>query len=585
MRNNKKYIKEEPKDRKITVPGIQNDVDTTADSVGRAEFLLKQVKGRLSSLGFDVDDLEKQKTIQQLMAAPFGFTFSLVWPEKNEWGEKGPVTNINGKEIKGNIDTRAKVVNPNKDGGLIIETKEPSLQIYFFDEKELNRTLGGGEGKLPPGKKGENFRRLLEEGVTYKVKINQPILRDTDVEGDKSEVDKEVTDDKNSETDISVPKEIASGKNRNEIFRFLLNRFGGYKGKIVYGDGFKTPEEVKEYNRLQRAVKAGKEDKSKLKEFRDKSSRSPYSIMIANLRKSYPSTFMKKLSKAFPEFNIKYTKESFNESLTSQPLLEEDNPDKYKRWSLVFSNKVIGKDNIDELDKNIQKFMAAVKKWFAIPVIGSDGKKRSYNISYDEDKVNDYWNKFYGTKKESKISLYNILSEMIKEDSEEKSVKPDYILLKIMNGGLETIDEDEEVVADRKAGKTKSRFETDALIISNIGKFIKNGNLEGVPNKEQKILPGAGNKVIPGLEDKHLMCDIIKLSGEGGTISNDSEIKIKTKDGSDIEGLDELNRTINEVIKSGKMSYDTNFKGEHIVLKYPSKTPLSDRINVVWSQS
>ena len=149
------------------------------------------------------------------MAAPFGFTFSLVWPEKNEWGEKGPVTNINGKEIKGRIDTRAKVVNPNKDGGLIIETKEPSLQIYFFDEKELNRTLGGGEGKLPPGKKGENFRRLLEEGVTYKVKINQPILRDTDVEDDKSEVgdeegvDKEVNnnvDDENNVEILNIPK-------------------------------------------------------------------------------------------------------------------------------------------------------------------------------------------------------------------------------------------------------------------------------------------------------------------------------------------------------------------------------------------
>ena len=154
-----------------------------------------------------------------------------------------------------------------------------------------------------------------------------------------------------------------------------------------------------------------------------------------------------------------------------------------------------------------------------------------------------------------------------------------------MDGGLETIDEDEEVVTDRKEGKTKSRFETDALIISNIGRYIKNDNLEGVQNKEEEVLPGAGNKVIPSLEDKHLICDIIKLSGEGGKISSDSEIKIKTKDGSDIDGLDELNRDINQVIKSGQMGYKSDISGRDIVLTYPSRTRLSDRINVVWSQS
>lgn len=226
------------------------------------------------------------------------------------------------------------------------------------------------------------------------------------------------------ENDISVPEEIASGKNRNEIFRFLLNRFGGYNGKIVYGDGFKTLEQSREYNKLQRAVQSGKEDKSKLKDFREQAGRDVYSMMISNLRKSYPKNFMEKLSKAFPEFNIKYTKESLEESFKTN-LLEEENSDKYKRWSLVFPNKVIGKKHVDVLDKNIKEFMAAVKKWFAVPVkIGK--KSHSYNISYDKDKVNDYWNKFYGTKKESKISLFNVLNEitggiLLEEDKKGKA--------------------------------------------------------------------------------------------------------------------------------------------------------------------
>ena len=278
---------------KQKVPGL--DTDDTGASAGRADFLLKNIKKRLQRLGFELDDLDKQKTIEQLLAGPFGFTFSLFWPEKNEWGEKGKITNIDGiGEIDNPLSTRAKVKNPNANGGLILSLKA-GFDVYFFDEKELSRTLGGGGGKLPPGKKGENLRRMLEEGVTYKVKIDKNIIIE-----DGEELDTE-------EIDISVPEEITSGKNRNEIFRLLLNRFGGYKGNVVYGDGFKTPEESREYNRLQKAVKAGKEDKSKLKEFRDK--RDSYSMMISNLRKSYPTTFMSKLSKAFPEFSIKYTKE------------------------------------------------------------------------------------------------------------------------------------------------------------------------------------------------------------------------------------------------------------------------------------
>ena len=104
-----------------------------------------------------------------------------------------------------------------------------------------------------------------------------------------------------------------------------------------------------------------------------------------------------------------------------------------------------------------------------------------------------------------------------------------------MNGGLETIDEDEEVVADRKDGKTKSKFETDALIISDIGDNIQSDGSIQINNQKQEVLPGAGNKVIKDLEDKPLPCQIIKLNGKDGKISDDSEIEVKSKDGSDIE--------------------------------------------------
>lgn len=583
MKNNRKYIKEEPKGRKITVPGIQNDVDTTADSVGRAEFLLKQVKGRLSGLGFDVDDLEKQKTIQQLMAAPFGFTFSLVWPEKNEWGEKGPVTNINGKKIKSRIDTRAKVVNPNKDGGLIIETKEPSLQIYFFDEKELNRTLGGGEGKLPPGKKGENFRRLLEEGVTYKVKINQPILRDTDVEGDKSEVgdeedvDKEVNnnvDDENNVEILNISKPKLEQLNKElEKLKKVSNRLGSLKlSKFINNDTFLKTFIMNVLNTKTSNIKINGEPISvMIKKLKTNGLLEAPKSRNINQKTELPSGWENMVSTFFERLFVLYSKLHKCCKGTSKTYEEIK-----KLFNLIFLIIKQGQSNIKD-DQKIKK----LSKKLVLTVNNFISSLNKQNISFSNKKQNEDILR-------DNTKLINELFSLLKEEDEEGETNDSYsdvILLKIMNGGLETIDEDEEVVADRKEGKTKSKFETDALIISNIGKFIKNGNLEGVPNKEEKILPGAGNKVIPGLEDKHLMCDIIKLSGEGGTISNDSEIKIKTKDGSDIEGLDELNRTINEVIKSGKMSYDTNFKGEHIVLKYPSKTPLSDRINVVWSQS
>lgn len=539
------------------------DTDDMGAAAGRADFLLKSVKNRLKRLGFDIDDLDKQKTIQQLLAGPFGFTYTLFWPKKNEWGEKGLITSLEGikKELEKGNETRAKVKNPNANGGLVLTVKD-GFDIYFFDEAELNRTLGGGEGKLPPGKKGENFRRLLEEGVTYKVKIDKDIIiqgGDEDGEGEE-------------EKDVPIPEQIASGKNRNEIFRLLLKQFGGFNGNVVYGDGFKTEELEREYSKLQRAVKSGKEDKSKLKEFREQAGRDAYSMMISNLRKSYPTNFMQKLVKAFPEFNIKYTKESVEESVN--PIItEEENSDKYKRWSLLFSNKVIGNKNIDTLDKNIREFMAAVKKWFAVPV--KFGKKsQSYNISYDEDKVNAYWNNFYGTKKESKISLFNVLSEMIKE---EQGVEPDYVLLKIESGGLQTQDEGNEDVEDRKkSGTNKKGGFVDGILVKAGREFdTKTGEISGTFDLQPGYanLKGSGEKSATDKKSKARIS--IKYEGDkvtSGTI--------------DIENNpSNINKVINNVIKSGEMKIKKSLKdGEIIVLSYPSQTSVGERVNNTWQE-
>ena len=39
-------------------------------------------------------------------------------------------------------------------------------------------------------------------------------------------------------------------------------------------------------------------------------------------------------------------------------LLEEDNPDKNKRWNMVFPGSVIGGKTIETLDENVREFMA-----------------------------------------------------------------------------------------------------------------------------------------------------------------------------------------------------------------------------------
>jgi hypothetical protein len=543
---------------KVKVQGVDTEDPTVA--AGKADFLVKSVKGRLRSMALSVDDADKQKTIAQLKVAPFGFKFSLIWPKSNEWGEKDIVTlSINNKEISASrIETRAKVKSDNPE--LIIETKL-GLSIKFIDSKELNQTLGN-DFKLPPGEELENFRRLLQEGFTYKVKINTPII-----------VGGEGGDDTEG---VSIPEEIASGENRNEIFRLLLKNFGGYDGSVVYGDGFKNAEKAKEYGRLQRAVKNGKKDKKELAKFRKNSKRDSYSMLVSNLRKSFPNTFISKLSKAFPEFNIKSSRNDVDESLIGfdKILNEEENKDKYKRWDIVFPGKVVGSGTIDNLDKNIKEFMAAVKKWFAVPVVGNDGKKRSYGIDYDSKMVDKYWSQFYGDKKESTLKVYDILLEILKEEktiTPETENFPEYLLLRIESGGLVTADESSEEVEARVYGKNKGQF-IDAIIINAGREFDKGENkIKG----NFKVKPGFANSGGSFGNKQNKVTLNIKYSGD----------KIDKNSTIEIEGLDDINNMLTQVIKAGNMKIKKSEKdGDYIIIYYPSQIEIAKRINNTWIQ-
>jgi len=562
---------------KTKVPGL--DTDDAANIAGRGEFLIKQVKDNLRSLGFTISDLEKQKTIAQLMVAPFGFNFSLIWPKENEWGEKSYVTlSVDGNSIEGDrIKTRAKVKTPDANGKLVLSTKL-GPDIIFVDPQELIATLGSGEGKLPPGKKGENYKRLLEEGKTYKIQIDSDVI----VGGESGEDIPQETEIK----EVPIPEEISSGKNRNEIFRLLLKGFGKYDGSVVYGDGFKDIETARTYSKLQRDVKSGKEDKSKLKEFRDEIARDAYSMMVANLRKSFPNNFLKSLSKAFPEFNIQFTKQNVEENSSQQTLLEEDNPDKYKRWNIVFPIRIVGEKTIDNLDTNIREFMLAVKKWFAVPVSGPEGKKRSYTINYDEDKVNQYWSNFYNKKNESKLSLFNILNEMlIKEEqiiNSDTPKFPEYFLLKIENGGLETIDEDEESIETR-SGKSGSKEDKkvegfiDAIIVKTDNLF--DNKKKEFKGRDLEVKPGYANSSESATNKEGKINIDIKYEPSSGN-------KFKVVSGiMEIKGENKINLLLNEIIKSGKMMIKKSQKdSNYTIFYYPSQTELGKNINNTWDE-
>ena len=368
-------------------------------SIAQAMFSGDLAVANLQNMGVRVSDIDDQDTIDSYKALKtFPFSFSI---------NKSIAGFFNGesKDIQGkaSVDQRS---NAKKFIIYFTHKGEKGEVVYTinFSPKTLQKNLKGTAFDLP----------MLIKNEDYEVKISIGGEGDKEGEGQEGEGQEgegqegEGQEGEGQEGDVgpAIPPEIK--KNRNEIFRLLLKNYGKHDGAIVYGDGFKKIEEAREYAKLQRAVKKGDVDKSKLKEFRNKSSRDNYSMMIANLRKAYPTNFFKKLEKAFPEFNITYTKQ-----MDEGYLMEVDNADKYKRWKMVFGN-VISNDVIDTLDENIREFMLATKKWFAVP-IKYRGKVQSYKIDFNGDKVNDYWGKFYGTKKESVLSIGSILEDVLNE--------------------------------------------------------------------------------------------------------------------------------------------------------------------------
>jgi hypothetical protein len=362
---------------------------------------------------------------------------------------------VNGKPQ----DTyKFKVVKLDDGSGL----KDVKDNIIEFDGKQINVE----DKRMKQGKESPTIPQL-RTGRKYFIKWYSELTSEGG--GD--------TDDDGGE--VNVPEEVASGKNRNEIFRQLVNIYGGYKGAPVYGDGFLKAEESREYNKLQSASRKGKVDKSKVKEFRDGASRDKYSMMIANFRKAFPKNFMAKLEKAFPEFNIKYGKSELEESFV---LNEEENPDKYKRWGIVFPTGVVGNDVIDNLDKNIIKFMKAVKAYFAVP-IDYKGKKFSYSISYDEDKVKQYHNKFYGSKNENIVS--KILGLLLEEDTDTEKGN---INLELIFGDIDVknIKQGEERVDDSFSQSMSSIMKKGSASLNLVDLLISDDSLNKISEEVKK---------------------------------------------------------------------------------------------------
>ncbi len=463
------------------------------------------------------------------------------------------------KKIKsGNVEKeyyKFKVINVNGE--------KPTSDFLFFKADEININDKVTNEVSP--------RLILDKKYTIGLKLGD--VKPTEGSEGDQEDDKGGDDTK----EIPIPKEISSGKNRNEIFRLLLNTFGNYKGSVVYGDGFKSPEEAREYGKIQRAVKSGKEDKSKLKDFREKAGRDSYSMMISNLRKSYPKNFMSRLEKAFPEFNIQYSKESVDESTVKQSIMEEENNDKYKRWSIVFPGKVISDKVIDSLDKNIKDFMSTAQKWFAVPVkIG--GKTHGYKISYDKDKVNDYWKKFYGSKKESKLTLFNVLNEVVggtlkEEDKKEKAqLIFNRIFIKGMKKGQKN--QDSEINTDSiimgkgevQSGIRVESYNLDEKYINEIKEGAKKaGILDEDVNDIVELLSDLKNQTLQAKHDTEKV--MIKL---GKTkLGKNLYLNIPLKDnGKNVKSLDKL------------LGVGSEFKNCGFAIARPNAPFVKDGINI-----
>jgi len=414
------FGKNDPTKRRGT--DVSNREGGLAQAIAQAAFTGELAKADMVDIGLNPSDLKDQDTIDYYKSLKrFPFIFSINKPIEGYF-------NNESSSIEGfaSVDQRS-----NAKKFVIYFTDNNTKEVYRFNflPKSLQKNLMGTDFDLPMLIKNEDYDvRISLKDFSNDGGWGEPGTNDPEKEeekgpsGDSPEEEKGPSGDSPEEekgpsgeidpddSNPPVPPEIK--KNRNEIFRLLLKNYGKYNGDVVYGDGFLNKKEAAEYQKLLRKRKKGEIEKSEVEEFRRNSSRNKYSMMIANLRKSFPSNFLKKLDKAFPEFNLSYQKqveESFD------IIKEETNKDKYKRWSIVFG-KDVGNKTIDELDKNIRGFMAAVKKWFASPIIYR-GKTQSYNIDFDGDKVNEYWKNFYGSskKEESFLSIGNVLTEILTE--------------------------------------------------------------------------------------------------------------------------------------------------------------------------
>lgn len=383
------------KSSKIGKTNVANNADGgLAHMLAMGMFSVAEVEESLGRMGIRVSDLRDQDTIDFYKATKnFPLIFSLEESIDGFFNnEKNNLKGITNVDERSNAKTFVMFFKYEGDG---------VTYKMVFDPKTLQKNLKGTKFDLP----------MLLKNETYSVKFS---IHEGD-QGEKGEGDDETIPNPGENPDPPTPPSIK--ENRNEIFRQLLKNYGGFDGGEVFGDGFLSKEEAREYAKLQ---KSG--DKDKAKEFIGKSSRNEYSNMIVNLRKSFPNTFFGRLKKAFPEFNINFSK-SVEESFGNRFLMEEENPDKYKRWQIVFGGSIKNK-TVDNLDENIRGFMAAVKKWFAEP-IKYRGKTQSYTIDFDGDKVNEYWNNFYGkSEKKESLKMSFVLGDLIMEKKFKGKTKP-----------------------------------------------------------------------------------------------------------------------------------------------------------------
>jgi hypothetical protein len=476
------------KSSKIGKTNVANNADGgLAHMLAMGVFSVEEVKDRLGQMGIRVSDLRDQDTIDFYKATKkFPLIFSLEEEIEGFFnGEKNKLEGVANVDERSNAKTFVMYFTYEGDG---------VTYKMIFDPKTLQKNVKGTDFDLP----------MLINNETYSVKFS----KEETGENEEGEEGEETIPNPGENPDPPTPPSLK--ENRNEIFRQLLKVYGGFDGGEVFGDGFLSKDEAKEYAKLS---KSG--DKAKLKDFREKSSRNEYSNMITNLRKSFPNTFFGRLKKAFPEFNINFSK-SVEESINSKFLVEEENPDKYKRWQIVFGDSIKNK-TVDNLDQNIRGFMAAVKKWFKEPV-KYKGKTQSYDIDFDGDKVNEYWNNFYGksTKKES-LKMSFVLDDLILEKKLKGKRKPPKGSMVGKGEGLDlsagdSQSQERKIIINKiptyedLVGRFSGEGEIDPIFVGRIDITDDGGNstwsLGNVESKLNQLLKN-GVKIRPSKKDKN----------------------------------------------------------------------------------